>query len=110
MNSASLCSLAGYIGWRNSFLGIDSWVPQTFKNKGTGGDRRGGVGGGRGMGGFDLSLGISGPDVHQKNQNNTLSRLFRGGGLFGGVRIFLELERCDRDTCSKTTRRVRGTS
>jgi len=22
----------GYIGWRNSFLGIDSWAPYTFKN------------------------------------------------------------------------------
>jgi hypothetical protein len=26
----------GYIGWRNSFLGIDSWVPYTFKNTGSG--------------------------------------------------------------------------
>ncbi len=25
----------GYIGWRNSFLGIDSWAPQTFKNTGS---------------------------------------------------------------------------
>ncbi len=24
----------GYIGWRNSFLGIDSGAPYTFKNKG----------------------------------------------------------------------------
>jgi hypothetical protein len=22
----------GYIGWRNSFFGIDSWAPKTFKN------------------------------------------------------------------------------
>ncbi len=22
----------GYIDWRNSFLGIDSWAPYTFKN------------------------------------------------------------------------------
>jgi len=27
----------GYIGWRNSFLGIDSGVPYTFKNTGSGG-------------------------------------------------------------------------
>ncbi len=26
----------GYIGWRNSFLGIDSWAPVTFKNTGSG--------------------------------------------------------------------------
>ncbi len=26
----------GYIGWRNSFLGIDSGVPYTFKNTGSG--------------------------------------------------------------------------
>ncbi len=26
----------GYIGWRNSFLGIDSWAPETFKNTGSG--------------------------------------------------------------------------
>jgi hypothetical protein len=25
----------GYIGWRNSFLGIDSGVPYTFKNTGS---------------------------------------------------------------------------
>jgi hypothetical protein len=24
-----------YIGWRNSFLGIDSWAPYTFKNTGS---------------------------------------------------------------------------
>jgi hypothetical protein len=61
MNSASLCSLAGYIGWRNSFLGIDSWVPQTFKNKGTGGDRRGwGEGGVEGKGGWGEEGGMGG--------------------------------------------------
>jgi hypothetical protein len=48
---------------------MNSWVPQTFKNKGTGGDRRGGWGEGGGgeeggIGGGDLSPGISGPDVH----------------------------------------------
>jgi hypothetical protein len=26
----------GYIGWWNSFLGIDSWAPYTFKNTGSG--------------------------------------------------------------------------
>ncbi len=26
----------GYIGWRNSFLGIDSGAPYTFKNTGSG--------------------------------------------------------------------------
>ncbi len=26
----------GYIGWRNSFLGLDSGVPYTFKNTGSG--------------------------------------------------------------------------
>ncbi len=26
----------GYIGWRYSFLGIDSWAPLTFKNTGSG--------------------------------------------------------------------------
>ncbi len=26
----------GYRGWRNSFLGIDSWTPKTFKNTGSG--------------------------------------------------------------------------
>jgi hypothetical protein len=26
----------GYIGWRNSFLGIDSRAPYTFKNTGSG--------------------------------------------------------------------------
>ncbi len=26
----------GYIGWRNSFLGIDSGAPYTFKNTGYG--------------------------------------------------------------------------
>ncbi len=26
----------GYIGWRNSFLGIDSGPPYTFKNTGSG--------------------------------------------------------------------------
>ncbi len=26
----------GYIGWRNSFLGIDSWAPYTYKNTGSG--------------------------------------------------------------------------
>jgi hypothetical protein len=25
----------GYIGWRNSFLGIDSWAPETFKKTGS---------------------------------------------------------------------------
>ncbi len=25
----------GYIGWRNRFLGIDSWAPYTFTNKGS---------------------------------------------------------------------------
>jgi serine/threonine protein kinase len=25
----------GYIGWRNSFLRIDSWAPYTFKNTGS---------------------------------------------------------------------------
>jgi hypothetical protein len=25
----------GYIGWRNSFLGIDSGAPYTFKNTGS---------------------------------------------------------------------------
>ncbi len=25
----------GYIGWRNRFLGIDSWAPQTFTNTGS---------------------------------------------------------------------------
>ncbi len=25
----------GYIGWRNSFLGIDSWALQSFKNTGS---------------------------------------------------------------------------
>jgi hypothetical protein len=24
--------LPGYIGWRDRFLGIDSWVPKQFKN------------------------------------------------------------------------------
>ncbi len=28
----------GYIGWRNSFLGIDSGAPYTFKNTGSGQD------------------------------------------------------------------------
>ncbi len=28
--------LPGYIGWRNSFLGIDSGAPYTFKNTGSG--------------------------------------------------------------------------
>jgi hypothetical protein len=28
-------SSSGYIGWRNSFLGINSWAPQTFKNTGS---------------------------------------------------------------------------
>jgi hypothetical protein len=32
----------GYIGWRNSFLGIDSGAPYTFKNKGS--ERRMGFG------------------------------------------------------------------
>jgi hypothetical protein len=32
----------GYIGWRNSFLGIDSGAPYTFKN--TGSERRMGFG------------------------------------------------------------------
>ncbi len=27
--------LLGYIGWRNSFLGIDSGAPYTFKNTGS---------------------------------------------------------------------------
>jgi hypothetical protein len=27
---------SGYIGWRNSFLGIDSGAPYTFKNTGSG--------------------------------------------------------------------------
>jgi hypothetical protein len=27
----------GYIGWRNSFLGIDSGAPYTFKNSGSAG-------------------------------------------------------------------------
>ncbi len=26
----------GYIGWRNSYLGIDSWATYTFKNTGSG--------------------------------------------------------------------------
>jgi hypothetical protein len=26
----------GYIGWRNSYLGIDSGAPYTFKNTGSG--------------------------------------------------------------------------
>jgi hypothetical protein len=26
----------GYIGWRNSFLGVNAWAPQTFKNTGSG--------------------------------------------------------------------------
>ncbi len=26
----------GYIGWRNRFLGIDSWAPYTFTNTGSG--------------------------------------------------------------------------
>jgi hypothetical protein len=26
----------GYIGWRNRFLGIDSWAPCTFTNTGSG--------------------------------------------------------------------------
>jgi hypothetical protein len=30
----------GYIGWRNSFLGIDSGAPYTFKNTGSGSDER----------------------------------------------------------------------
>ncbi len=34
----------GYIGWRNSFLGIDSGAPYTFKNTGT---RVGGMAGER---------------------------------------------------------------
>jgi hypothetical protein len=29
----------GYIGWRNSFLGIDSGAPYTFKNTGSGFDK-----------------------------------------------------------------------
>jgi hypothetical protein len=44
MNSASVPSphrlfknsSSGYIGLRNSFLGINSWAPQTFKNMGSG--------------------------------------------------------------------------
>ncbi len=28
----------GYIGWRNSFLGTDSWASETFKNTGSGFD------------------------------------------------------------------------
>jgi hypothetical protein len=27
---------AGYIGWRNRFLGIEFWVPETFTNSGSG--------------------------------------------------------------------------
>jgi hypothetical protein len=105
MNSASVHSphrlfknsSSGYIGWRNSFLGINSWAPQTFKNTGSGtqeeggGGEEGGKGGAegrkRGRGGDDLSPGISGADVHQmfqKIQNNTLSSLFRGGGRRAG--------------------------
>ncbi len=88
--------MAGYIGWRNSFLGIHSWVPQTFKNKGTGGDNtgvggKGGLRGGRGdRGGDDLCPGIWGAYVHrmfQQIQNNTLSSLFRGVGAGRGVYI-----------------------
>jgi hypothetical protein len=30
----------GYIGWRNSFLGIDSGAPYTFKNTGSGSSHR----------------------------------------------------------------------
>ncbi len=37
---------------RIRFHGMNSWVPQTFKNKGTGGDRKGQEGGVGGKGGL----------------------------------------------------------
>ncbi len=78
MNSALVPSLfknssSGYIGWLNSFLGINSWAPQTFKNTGSGTQEEGGGGRGgkRGLmvgrgdrGGDDLSPRILGADVH----------------------------------------------
>ncbi len=36
--------LPGYIGWRNSFLGIDSGAPYTFKNTGSEAKQPGGIG------------------------------------------------------------------
>jgi hypothetical protein len=109
MNSASVPSphrlfknsSSGYIGWRNSFLGINSWAPQTFKNTGSGTQEKGGgEEGGRGAEGRKGIGGVMTSHLEfwvqmfticlQKTPNNTLSSLFRG---VGWVCIFLEIDR-----------------
>jgi hypothetical protein len=122
MNSASVPSphrlfkntSSGYIGWRNSFLGINSWAPQTFKN--TGSETQSlrvweisGVGGGRGRGeeggrkggaegdrGWDdLSFRISGAHVQhmcpKESRNHTILAYL--GGSAGCVYSSKSIER-----------------